>query len=190
MGSDIPSTPWGQEGPDARRLDDESLDAMIRGLELPPPPARAPRPTPQRWGLPVALALAAAVLLAVGAASLGDRDHARLRGTPTEAAPVLDLRMAVERASTTMRVTDGGRYHLGERVFFRVSANQSTSAVLWVEGPDGRQIIERLQVGPKVEDVGDAHGLVSYVFDRAGRYTFGLSSEGQDDGPRVRLEVR
>lgn len=189
MGRDTPSTPRGQDGLDDRRLDDESLDAMIRGLELPPPRARAPRPAPRRFGVPVALALAAAVLLAVGASPLGDRDQARLRGTSIEAGPVLDLRMAVERASTTMRVTDGGRYHLGERVFFRVSASRSTSAVLWVEGPDGRQVIERLQVGPTVEDVGDAQGLVSFVFDRAGHYTFGLSSEGQDAGPRVRLEV-
>ena len=184
MAKDSPSTSWGRDG-----LDDERIDAMILGLELPPPPARAPRPA-RRWGVPVAVALAAVALLAVGASFQVDLDQARLRGTPVETSPDLDLRMAVERASTTMRVTDGGRYHLGERVFFRVSASQSTPAVLWVEGPEGRQIIERLQVGPKVEDVGDAQGLVSYVFDRAGRYTFGLSTLGQEDGPRVQLEVR
>ena len=175
--------------PEDLEAQDLDLDEMLRGLHAPAPPVRAPRPRPV-WRVGV-LALAAVLLLSLGIGLSREDSGLLLRGAPPIAAPSLDLRMAVERGGSALRVSEGGTYRVGERVFFRVSAQLPTDALLFVEGPSGRERITRLQAGPQAEDVSSDHGLMAYTFDQPGHYVFGLSPlDAPARGPRIHLEVR
>jgi len=155
------------------------LDQLIRDLRGAPPPRQAPTaPAPRRWA-PVALA--AAVLLAIGGGAtvlLADRPYMGLRGAPADAR--LDLRMVVERGGRTLRVSRDGTCNIGEQVFFRVAANPSTEVALWVEGPEGKEDIAQTHASPEPSDLESGRGMVSFEFERSGRYTFILASPGDE----------
>jgi hypothetical protein len=156
------------------------LDTLLRDLRGAPPPREAPRITRRgRWA---PIALAAGVLVAAGGGAawmLGQGPYVGLRGAAGETQ--LDLRMVMERGGRTQRVSRDGICNIGEQVFFRVAANPSTEVSLWVEGPNGREVIAEIHASPEPIDLQTGRGMVSWEFERAGRHTFVLAPIGDED---------
>ena len=164
------------------------VDDWVRDLRGPPTTARAPAwPSRRRWVWPGVLAVAATLALAVG---LAPAVRPGTRGSIGEAA--IELRLVVERGGVAVRLPSDGSLHVGERVYFRVSASRATPARVWVEGPTGRrEEIGTIDADPRPRDLADGSGLIAYEFDGVGRYLFRTSTDGSCRGcPAVTVDVR
>lgn len=189
-----------------------SVDALLRALDgprssapapafeapaaAPPTPAntpfRATLPLPRaRWQLP-SLALGLVGLAAGVALFVSPPAPPTLRGAP--ATPVVDLRMAVDRGGPdAMRVSAGGRYHVGDEVFFRLAVTPAARVRVWVDGPTGRTAIAEVAADASPTDLGSTGGLIAWRFDTPGRYTFtaGAVDDPACDGcAHLDVEVR
>ena len=175
------------------------IDAWVDSLKGPAAPEHPPdvrrwaRTQRRRWivGSTVGLALAAALLLVLrqGPADTG------LRGISGSSPPV-HLRVAIEGAGGAERVRHGGTYEVGQIAWFRVEADQPAPVAVWVEGPEGRQILTQgIRTDAAGRDLSSGEGFVVYEMAEAGRYTFFASAEGlgacaDDSCDRVSVEVR
>ena len=148
-----------------------------------PPRSRAPR----GW---LAGIIAAAVILTFVLPS--PPPPIGLRG-PAPAAPGLRLELTVERAGgPPERVALGQRYAVGDRLRFRVGADQAdVPAYLWVEGPAGRTPLGALDLQPTPAWVGGGGTFVA--LDAPGAYEIVLSTDPTACPPdrcaRLRVEV-
>ena len=166
----------------------DDLDTLIRELKgPPPPPVRLPRKT--RW-IPISAALLAAAGILVWAWPEPQVGRRGQEGPDTD----YDLRAVIDRDGQSVRVSPGALYQVGEVLYFRVAADRTGPAALWVEGPEGQVQVARPDLSPSPTDVRDAGGLVGWRFERPGRYSFYLSSEVGDCPvgacARLDLEVR
>jgi hypothetical protein len=167
------------------------VDDWVRDLEgLGQAPRVAPAwPAERRWWpVSLGLGLAAASLLGVWLAT--SEVPVGLRGG-LGTQPVLELRLAVERGGVAVRL--GGPCRVGERVFFRLSSSLPARAHVWVEGPEGRELLGVTELEGSPIDLGGSGGLVAYQFDLPGQYLFRASPDGMGvcrDCPTVAVEVR
>ncbi len=155
------------------------IDALLRRLQGPPPPPRAPRIPGRSFPWRPVLAMAAGVAVAIGGISLLPEPEVLTRGgeDTAPAGVFLDLRMVVERNGQAYRVSRHAPCRVGERLFFRIAADRQVPVVLLVEGPGGREEVARAVASPSATDVRSGSGLAAYVFDRPGTYTFVLTTD-------------
>ncbi len=152
--------------------DPTDVDRILGALRGPEPPSAPPvLPDEQAWWRRPQVALAAAVLLAVGAWSLAaPRDPPQTRGVGGPV-PTVELRVVVDDDGRAVRVNRRQAYPVGQRVFFGVKAEPLSGVSLWVDGPGGRDVITRVDAGPEVETLD-----VAYQLDQPGEWTFRLAA--------------
>jgi len=152
------------------------VDQLISDLRGPDPPPRAPDwPAPRRrWPLVAVVGLGAAFAAWLVVARSAD-EAPTPRSAHVIERSVIDLRMVVERDGVAVRIASGSVLRVGERVWFRATAQPAIESILWVEGPAGRTQAWSGPLGPRPTDLGGADGLIAYRFDRPGRYEFVLS---------------
>lgn len=162
--------------------DPHDVDDLLRALRAPEPPLEPPPlPRPWRWTFPAAfvgVAVAAAavslVWLRPSSAPVGPLIP---RGGGGSEPLAVDLKLAVESAGSATHLEPGARVGLGQRVFFRVGAQEPTEVRLWVEGPSGREDIARLHTGPTPVDVTAGAGHVAWWAEKPGTYVFHATSD-------------
>lgn len=139
------------------------------------PPVRS-RP---RWWASALITALCGVAAGLAVSLLVDDPGAHLRGVP--GTPVVDLRMAVDRGDDlALRVSAGGGYHVGDKVFFRLSVTPSADVRVWVDGPTGRTRIAEVRADAAPADIRSDQGLVAWQFDGPGRYTFTAGAVGDE----------
>jgi hypothetical protein len=160
------------------------VDTLLRALDGPRSEAPAPDWAALRAGdrartrTRVLVALAAVAALAI-VVTARPETAVGLRGAT--GIPTVDLRMVADRGDGAVRLTEGGIYHVGDRVFFRLAASPGARVSLWVDGPLGRETIADVDAGAAPEDVRSGDGLVAYAFDAPGRYAFVAGAAGDPD---------
>lgn len=142
--------------------------------------AAAPAPG-RRWIGVAALGLAAALALVAVVPGLLDGGEVGLRGSEGVVPAHLDL---------VVRPADGGRsdrfdparvYAVGDTVYFMVAADQHTPVSLWVEGPEGAELLAQQDAGPDRQPVarsGEGSDVVWYQVDSEGAYHFFAATDG------------
>lgn len=160
------------------------VDDWIRDLQGPATTARPPAWPRRHRGIVLALAVACALIV-----GFWQSGRPLTRGATGD--PMVELRLVVERGGVAVRLPSDGVLHVGERVYFRVAASRPTRAVVWVEGPTGREDLATMDADARPRDLSDGSGLIAYEFDGAGRYLFRTSTDGSCQGcPTVAVEVR
>ena len=168
-------------------MNDDNVDDLLRGLKAPGPvPMPPPIPVQAPWYRRPwvgGVALAAGLLLAVG---LSQRESGRVtaRGDG-ETVVSLSLSLSAVRDGQTERLD--GTASVGEPLYFRLSATPAAEAVLWVEGPAGREEIAEVSAVPTEQTLQGGSGHIGYIADAPGTYTFHLGAGEAVE--TVRIEV-
>lgn len=176
------------------------VDDLIRSLQTPPAPREAPpwpadegafapaqRPRPASlwthpWlagGLAAAATLCVVGLIAVRWPTGEPESVQRFRGGVADGAPEVDLALVVQKDGTVERLGRDAPVEVGQRVFFRVWATEGADVTLWVEGPQGTELIAEFEADTSPIDVRSAAGLIAYAFDAPGHHVFRASTEGK-----------
>jgi len=173
-------------------MNDDKVDALIDGLRSKGPIPSAPvlpdeDRRPARWRWAVGMAIAAAILLAVGAWQVRPDDRVGVRGGEGTPAVDLQLEVTVQRGEQVTRVGSGQALQLDDTLYFKVRAQPATSVGLWVE--DGGQRIVLAEVDATAEGtvVRSGGGLLGYRPDAAG--TLRIGAVGADVERVLEVEV-
>lgn len=152
--------------------DPTDVDRLLGALRGPPPPALPPELPNERpaWQWP-GLAMAAAVLIAFGAATLSPSRDPRVTRGGGSSGPEVELRVVIDDGGRAQRVRRSQSYPIGQQVFFGVAADPGAGVSLWVDGPEGRETVTRVEAGPTLETLNRA-----FLLDQAGTWTFTLAA--------------
>lgn len=157
---------------------DPELDALIGGLKARGPVPPAPALPRQRARVPVwwgAVALAAAVLLAVGLSQWRPEPRVTARGRADVAVDLL-LELSVDRGGGAERIGPGETISVDDTLYFRIGATPAAPVVLWVEENGLRQTVAEQEAAPEPSLVAQGGGLVGYRADGPGPLLVGLRS--------------
>lgn len=153
---------------------------LLRALEGPPAPARAPAwPVPRRRRLPLLLAAAgtAALVLGVGWWTVGkprapglspDQLQPGWTTRGADAAPSVDLRLAVQRGEDLERHRRGQAYAVGDRIYLQLAASAPAVVTAWVIDDGERQNLGSLEATREPQQLRSAAGLVAYECSEPG----------------------
>ncbi len=152
--------------------DATDVDRILGAMRGPDPPALPPAlPTERQLGRRSSLAMAAALVLAMGAAALSaSRDPQVTRGTGS-VGPGVALRVVIDDGGRAERIRRSQTYPVGQQIFFGVAADRTVGVSLWVDGPSGREVVTRVDAGPTLQTLSTA-----YLLDQAGTWTFTLAA--------------
>lgn len=161
----------------------DPIDELVRQLGV----REAPRAPPQldwvprrRRLWPAILAIAAAALLTVGAQQWARAPEPAEPGEPTEGArgllrshnSAVALYLSARRDERVWRLADQEQLRVGDEVYFRLSASRPAEVRLWVDGPEGRSEIAKINVDTQLRDARIGDDLYGWSFDRPGFYSF------------------
>jgi hypothetical protein len=122
------------------------------------------------------VAMAAAAMWVVGVGLPVEDAQIGLRGAQSAAPVHLDLFVVPDGGTESERFVQTQSYHLGDTVFFRVSADQPSDVSVWVDGPEGFGELGAQPVGAKPVNLGEKGQATWYRFEGQGRYVFMASS--------------
>ena len=160
------------------RGDDTLAEHWAALCEAPPylEAARLPPRPPARRRV-AALVLVAAVLALAVWPFLRSDEAPGLRGGGGRPPPA-HLELMVERSDgTIVRFVERNPLAVGDRLFFRLSADREAVVFLRVAGPEGREVIAESAVGPSGTTVQGPGGALYYAVERTGAYVFEASAE-------------
>jgi hypothetical protein len=140
--------------------------------EFKPVPTRSRAP----WAMGSMVAMAAAAMWVVGVGLPVEDAQIGLRGAQSAAPVHLDLFVVPDGGTESERFVQTQSYHLGDTVFFRVSADQPSDVSVWVDGPEGFGELGAQPVGAKPVNLGEKGQATWYRFEGQGRYVFMASS--------------
>jgi len=130
--------------------------------------------------------LAAAVALLVVLPEPGGDQQVLLRGAASTPPVHLDLFVAPEAGSEVERFDAARDYARGDHVYFQIAADADAAVRVWVEGPEGTDLIGVQDAGVAPARLGREGASAWYRLDQAGRYSFYASSAltpGEDCAP-------